>query len=79
MQDDVPLADTLKRRLKRLRDGENEARRAVAAEALSVGRRREHMGYDWLYLFGGVCRFIFGRKAKLIIQLCSDVFAWNAK
>ena len=44
MQDDVPHAKTLKRQLKRLRDEENEVRRAVAAEALSVGRRHEYRG-----------------------------------
>ena len=79
MEHDVPLAETLKRRLKRIREDELEVNRALAIEAKSIGQRHAYKGCHWIYSYGGEYRIFLGSQGTWFVQLCSDVSTRDAR
>ena len=79
MENDVPLAETLKRRLKRLRDEETEAKRAVRSAVTSIAKQQVYRGATgFKYLEENITATLVV-KEHVVIQLCSDVPTVDAK
>ena len=79
MEHDVPLAEALKRRLKRIREDELEVNRALVIEAKSIGQRHAYKGCRWIYSYGGEYRMFLGSRGTWFVQLCSDVSTRDAR